>query len=188
MLDVYNMQYLEYETENSNPSSLNDSRCHNHTPPPSSVILTIFPHEPFPDQWEYVNIYLRLKHFHHSHFSVILTPSSSGYLDLRGSTGGWGKLHTEQIQNSLFINMGAMKNHVVKWAGHVVCLEEKSMHCVGRKPAGKRHSKDLSEDRKILKLDNTRKYNRSARTGFIWLQTGISGRPHVNTVMSLCVP
>jgi hypothetical protein len=77
------------------------------------------------------------------------------------------------------------KSCSMKWAGNVVCMEEKSMQRVGRKPEGKGPLRRPKWGQENIKMDN--KYDGSVWTGFIWLTTGTSSGLHVNTVTNICV-
>jgi hypothetical protein len=109
-----------------------------------------------------------------------------------GLTGGWRKLHNEELHN-LYSSpsiIRIIKSRKMKWAGHVARLGEKSnvYRLLVGKPEGRR---PLGRPRRRW-IDNIKKYLLEIGLSFVdWIglsQDMCRCRSLVNTVMNLRVP
>jgi hypothetical protein len=89
-------------------------------------------------------------------------------------TGGWRKLHNEELHNLYSTPIKMIKSRRMRWAGHAAAWWRSAYRILVGKPEGKRQPgrpRNRSEDN--IKMDL--RWDGLVRTGLVCLRIGTSG-------------
>jgi hypothetical protein len=96
-----------------------------------------------------------------------------------GVTGGWRKLHNEELHNLYFSPsiIRIIKSKRIRWAGHVARMEKRTTYRLlvekpeGKRPLGRPRGRCVGN----ITMDFVEKRDGVVWTGLVWLRIGTGG-------------